>query len=78
LGELHGFAQWYERFGVLGLSESLVKEALGHASSLLLKVEQLTEAILEEQANFTCLLVWLHKGTAWCWLGAGSCHEIDE
>jgi hypothetical protein len=63
LGELHGFAQWYERFGILGLKDTLVQEALDSAGALLLKAEQLSEAVLEEQTNYHHFFTWLLKGT---------------
>ena len=46
LAELKGMAEWYERFGVLGLSGHMVQQALSTAGSLMLKASELQQYVL--------------------------------
>ena len=46
LAELKGMAEWYERFGVLGLSGHMVQQALSTAGSLMLKASELQQSVL--------------------------------
>ena len=43
LSDLGGMAQWYDKFGVLGLSPSTVQQATSTAGSFMLKASELQQ-----------------------------------
>ena len=43
LSEVRGMSQWYDKYGVLGLSQDTVQEALTMAGSFMLKASELQQ-----------------------------------
>ena len=60
LNDLSGMAKWYERFGVLGLSETAVAECLKVLGSLMMKTQELFSVIESALRNFTAFFKWLY------------------
>ena len=60
LSELRGMAQWYDKFGVLGLDLSAVDEAINAAGSFVLCSSDLQQVIDGSIKNFKAFFRWLY------------------
>jgi len=59
LHDLMGLAQWTENFESIGLNAEVLKNILGKAQLLLLKVQETLTWIHDARVNFAALVVWL-------------------
>jgi anaphase-promoting complex subunit 4 len=55
-----GMAKWYERFGILGLSDTMVAECLKILGSLMLKTQELLGVIESALQSFIAFFKWLY------------------
>ena len=55
-----GMAKWYERFGILGLSNTMVTECLKILGSLMLKTQELLGVIESALQSFIAFFKWLY------------------
>ena len=55
-----GMAKWYERFGILGLSDSLVAACLNILGSFMLKTQELLGVIESALKSFEAFFKWLY------------------
>lgn len=60
LSELQGMAQWYDKFGVLGLDPAVVQEAIKAAGSFVLCSSDLQQVIDGSIKNFKAFFRWLY------------------
>lgn len=60
LNDLLGMAKWYERFGVLGLSEAMVTDCLKVLGSLMMKTQELVGVIESALRALTAFFKWLY------------------
>ena len=60
LSELQGMAQWYDKFGVLGLDPAAVQEAIKAAGSFVLCSSDLQQVIDGSIKNFKAFFRWLY------------------
>lgn len=60
LNDLMGMAKWYERFGILGLSDVLVAQCLKILGSLMLKTQELLGVIEGASQSFIAFFKWLY------------------
>ena len=60
LNSLMGMARWYERFGILGLSDTMVAECLKILGSLMLKTQELLGVIESALQSFIAFFKWLY------------------
>ncbi|XP_072042163.1 anaphase-promoting complex subunit 4-like [Amphiura filiformis] len=60
LSEIEGMAQWYDKYGVLGLSTSAVKDAVSSVGSFMLKANELLHVIDTSMKNFRAFFRWLY------------------
>lgn len=61
LNDLKGMALWEEKFGVLGLSETAVNEAILSVGSFLLKAIEIQQVIDNSMKNFKAFFRWLYS-----------------
>ena len=59
--ELLGISKWYDRFGVLGFSESTIQEALSNLGSLMSKTQELVRVIETSLKSFKAFFQWLYS-----------------
>ena len=60
LSDLMGMAKWFERFGILGLSDSLVAASMKILGSLMLKTQELLGIIESALQSFIEFFKWLY------------------
>jgi anaphase-promoting complex subunit 4 len=60
LNDLMGMARWYDRFGILGLSDAMVTECLKILGSLMLKTQELLGVIESALQSFVAFFKWLY------------------
>lgn len=60
LSELRGMSQWYDRFGVLGMSTKHIQEAVTAVGSFVLKTSELQQVIDDSIKNFKAFFCWLY------------------
>ena len=60
LNDLMGMAKWYERFGILGLSDTMVAECIKILGSLMLKTQELLGVIESALQSFIAFFKWLY------------------
>ena len=60
LNDLKGLSQWYERFGILGLSSEMIADCLKILGSLMLKTQELLAVIQSGLQSFIAFFRWLY------------------
>ena len=60
LNNLMGMAKWYDRFGILGLSDTMVTECIKTLGSLMLKTQELLGVIESALQSFIAFFKWLY------------------
>ncbi|RUS78182.1 hypothetical protein EGW08_014041, partial [Elysia chlorotica] len=60
LGDLHGMAQWYDKFGVLGLGQEAVHAALQSAGEFAVSAHEMQQVIDTSIKNFKAFFRWLY------------------
>ena len=58
--EIHGMSLWYEKFGVLGLSEFDLQTAVKGLGSIMLKTQELVHVIESNLKSFKAFFQWLY------------------
>lgn len=60
LNDLHGMSQWYDKFGVLGLSQEAVYTALQSAGEFAVSAHEIQQVIDTSIKNFKAFFRWLY------------------
>ncbi|KAL8591062.1 hypothetical protein ACOMHN_037295 [Nucella lapillus] len=60
LSELRGMAQWYDKFGILGLDPAAIQEAINAAGTFVLCSSDLQQVIDGSIKNFKAFFRWLY------------------
>ncbi|ESO93065.1 hypothetical protein LOTGIDRAFT_232820 [Lottia gigantea] len=60
LDEFRGMSSWYEKFGILGLEQTALQEAVKTAGSFMLKTCELQQVIDGSIKNFEAFFKWLY------------------
>jgi hypothetical protein len=61
ISEFKSHSAWTEKFGALGLNETLADSILRPSATLLLKIEALIKLIVEQRLEYTNFLQWISK-----------------